>query len=207
VDSVLCVSRSPQPKLVDSTQLGDLFILTVFRLQVKCDDGLDTLAGIRVKELPVAGGDGSLYGIGYDKSGDPSSGYRYDPKAGKVSLLPLPENFDLSARHVTLSPDARHIAYIWRDYTNDQATSGIVRSWPDTNVVSQTPATPVSEEEIDQTRVRWLDANRAAFVYTRGSEDIPPSEKPRRWWIYAVVAVDTRAMRVDTLEAEPVLKP
>jgi hypothetical protein len=186
--------------------LGDLFYEIVYTLQVTCDNGLDTLSGIRVKELPVAGGDGRLYGIGYDRRGDLSSGYRYDPKGGKVSLLPLPENFDLSATHVTLSPDARHIAYVWRDYGNDQATSGVVRSWPDTNVVSRTPATPVSESEIDQTRVRWLDANRAEFVYTRGNEVIPPSEGRRRRWIYAVVAVDTRAMRVDTLEAEPVLK-
>jgi hypothetical protein len=200
----LCVAHSPQLKLVDSAELGDVFSLIVYRLQVKCDNGLDTLAGIRVKELPVVGGDGNLYGIGYDRHGDLSSGYRYDPNGGKVSLLPLPEYFDLHATHMSLSPDARHVAYIWGG--SSSVASGIVRSWPEFKLIAQTPPDSGFESEIDYSQARWLDANRAEFVYTRSGERVPPANIPRRWWIHAVVALDPRSMKVDTVDREPVLQ-
>jgi len=194
-----------QLALVDSTQLGDVFSLIVYRLQVKSGERTDTLSGIRVMDLPVVGADGNLNGIAYDQHGELNSGYRYDPSARKLSLLPLPPNSDLYATHMTMSPDARHIAYMLAD-TATYAATGVVRSWPDTKLVAQTPTSTPFESEMDNRRVRWLDASRAEFVYTR-AEPVPPLKRPRETWIHAVVSADTHEIRVDTVDTEPVLKP
>jgi len=199
------VAQPPQLTLVDTADLGDDVIsLIAYRLRVRTDKGSHTITDFQVKELPVVGTDGNLYGIAYNRHGDPSSGYRYSPSDRSLSRQPLPQYFDLYASQVALSPDARHIAYISRGGGTSGA-SGVVRSWPDTIVVAETPAIEASTSEIDHNRVRWLDANRAEFVYTKASE-VPA---PRDLWIHAVVAVDTRAITVDTLEtpaAQRVLK-
>ena len=194
-----CASpQSLQPTrvaLVDKTvegEPGDV-ATTFYRIQVTTGAKIDTIPIVRTMTVPGVSADGIVHLISYDEGGLLRSAHRYDPNTRHLTDIELPPDLKLSAK-VAISPDARHIAYITY---NETSNYGLVQSWPDGKAVAQTPAEPWFEAEVDFNAARWLDANRAEFVYRSGRAVAAGSTRSPDLWIHAIVTLDPRALKVD----------
>jgi hypothetical protein len=198
----------PRVALVDSTMEGDPGDVGVilYRIGVTTDTRTDTIPGVRTISLPGVGVDGRVYLFAYDNSGFLKNAYSYDPSSRLLIDIPFPPEIEFGAAHLSMSPDARHIAFI----TPDSATSyphGRVLSWPEGKLIAETPAElpggPRYESEVDYDDLRWLDANRVEFVYHSGRAIERTPTGIHELWIHAIVAVDTRDLKVDSLASKP----
>jgi hypothetical protein len=189
--------------LVDSADYGGDMSFILHKVQVARATRTDTIPGILVQELPALGADGKLYGIAFKKLGALNRAYVYDPDTRTVSDLPLPPVLELLVARISMSRDARHLAYLWYD-TADVGLVGVVRSWPDGKILVQTTRGSGTDQESPPDGLRWLDTKRVEMVYPV----IPVSEKSgqstgRKAWIHAIVNVDTRQVSVDTVGTPP----
>lgn len=198
----------PRVALVGRTMEGDPGDVAVilYRIGVTTDTRTDTIPGVRTISLPGVGADGHVYLFAYDNSGFLKNSYSYDPNTRQLTDVPFPPELEFNANHLTMSPDARHIAFI----TPDSATSylhGRVLSWPAGKLIAQTaaesPGGPRYESEIDYDDLRWLDADRVEFVYHSGRAIERTLAGVRELWIHAIVAVDTRDVKIDSLASKP----
>ncbi len=181
--------------LIDTTMEGEPGDIgsTLYRIRVTTGTRIDTIPGVRTMTMPGVGADGKVYLFSYDDGGFLLAAHQYDPNTRRLTQIQLPPDVGVSGAQIMTSPDARHIAYM----TPPSSTSppyGLVRSWPDGKLVDQTPAEPWREEEVDSRVVRWLDANRAEFLYASGRVNR---------WIHAIVTLHPRAVKVDSLESQP----
>lgn len=193
----------PQVALVDGSQEGEPgdIAATLYRVQLTTGTGMDTIPGVRTMTLPGVGADGDVYLFGYDRDGFLTHAYSYDPNTRRLTLIQVPQGVEFDGTHLTVSPDARHIAYIGHDSTTSYAR-GRVRSWPDGKLIAQTPAEPSIEGDIDYNDLRWIDANQVEFVY-RSGRTIERNPTGPELWIHTIVAVNTREMKVDSLSSKP----
>ena len=198
----------PRVALVDRTMEGDPGDVGVilYRIAITTDTRTDTIPGVRTISLPGVGADGHVYLFAYDNSGFLKNAYSYDPNTRHLTDVPFPPEIEFNAAHLAMSPDARHIAFI----TPDSATSyphGRVLSWPAGMLIAQTlaesPGGPRYESEIDNDDLRWLDAERVEFVYHSGRAIERTPTGAHELWIHAIVAVDTRDVKVDSLPSKP----
>lgn len=191
--------------LVDSSDLGEPgdLAMPLYRVEVTTRGRTDTIPGVWTRELPAVGPDGEVYAFSHDRESHwIDKAYRYDPVTRRLSELELPPRIEFLVTQLALSPDARHIAY----FSMDSLTSysiGLVRTWPDGKLIVQTPADPGSDLEVETDAARWLDANHAEFVHQRRPEVDPVTKTTRYRWIHAIVTVDARTTKVDTLDAKP----
>lgn len=193
----------PQVALVDSSAEGDPGDVAVilYRVQVKSSTRTDTIPGARTMTLPGVGADGHVYFFAFDRDGFLTHAYSYDPDTRQLTDIQIPPDIEFNATHLTVSPDARYIAYIAPDSVTSY-THGRVLSWPAGSLVAQTPAEPGYDSEIDYNDLRWIDADRAEFVYHSGRA-IEPGAGHRELWIHAMVAASTHEVRVDSLASKP----
>ena len=194
--------QPPQVALVDRSREGDPGDIAVTRYRVRVTTGTrtDTIPGVRTMTLPGVGADGNVYLFAYDNRGFLSYAYSYDPTTRKLTDIPLPPDIDEFAAHLTVSPDARHVAYIVRDSATTYAV-GRVRSWPAGKLIAQTPPEPRYEGDINYNDLRWIDADHVEFVYRSGRAI--NTIGPRELWIHAIVEVNRREMKVDSLASRP----
>jgi hypothetical protein len=184
---------------------GDVAVI-LYRIGVTTETRTDTIPGVRTMTLPGVGADGRVYLFAYDNSGFLQHAYSYDPITRKLMNVPFPPELEFNANHLTMSPDARYVAYI----TPDSATSyphGRVLSWPAGMLIAQTlaesPGGPRYESEIDDDDVRWLDPDRVEFVYHSGRASERTPTGVHELWIHAIIAVGTRDVKVDSLASKP----
>jgi hypothetical protein len=159
----------------------------------------DTIPDIVVSTRPGVTPDGVVYGVTTTHDGTLGKAYRYDPKTRHVSFVPLPKDVRGWNSEITISPDARHVAYIGED---SAGIFGIVRDWPSKTVVARTtPVEPwASDYYTDQ--VGWIDANRfEIFIRTPGGVDATNHMISK--FVVARGDVRTRSMRVDTVGTRP----
>jgi hypothetical protein len=187
-------ASSPIVRLVDSLDdgaPGDPAFPT-YRVQVTVNGRTDTIAAVRTHTEPLVGPDGRVYGFGHEYR-RLANGYIYTPDTRALATYPTPPGVGSVESHVSISPDARHIAYISEECARPIAACGVVRSWPAAKLIAETPGQPWCEGDEDYNDVRWLDDNRAEFIFC----------PKHRFWIYALVAVDTRLVKLDTLASKP----
>lgn len=200
--------QPPEVALVDMSREGDPGDIAVTRYRVRVTTGtrIDTIPGVRTMTLPGVGADGDVYLFAYDNSGFLTHAYGYDPNTRRLTLVQIPPELNEFSGHLTFSPDARHLAYIGLD----SATSyprGRVLSWPAGTLIAQTlpesPSGPRYESEIDNNELRWLDADRVELVYHSGRANERTPTGVQELWIHAIVSVNTREVKVDTLVSKP----
>jgi hypothetical protein len=185
---------TPQVTLVDSADDGEPgdIAFPLYRAQVTIDGRTDTIPGVRTHVMPVVGSDGRVYLFGYESGGFLRDGYIYDPGTRAITTLPTPTGAGALESNMSISPDARHIAYV----SSECATAGgcgVVRSWPDGELIAETPGQPWCEGDFVYNDVRWLDINRAEIVYC----------SQHRFWVHAMVTVKPRFVQLDTLTSMP----
>jgi len=183
--------------LIDSAwagEEGDIGIL-LFGVEVQAGNSKDTIPGIRVATLPGVSDAGKVHLIAFKhESNMPDDAEVYDPAARELTICDLPLEIEVSSQHPTISPDARHVAFIgWND--GQQGNFGVVRRWADSTTVMKTPAEPWYHEEADFNGVRWRDAGHVEFAYRSGRE--------KSMWIHAIVSVDDRKVTLDSLSSQP----
>jgi hypothetical protein len=196
--------QPPQVALVDTSKEGDPgdIAVTRYRVRVTTATRIDTIPGVRTMTLPGVGTDGNVYLFAYDNSGFLTHAYSYDPTTRKLTDIPVPPDIDEFAAHLTVSPDARHVAYIAPDSATSYAV-GRVRSWPAGKLIAQTPPEPRYEGDINYNDLRWIDADRVEFVYRSGRAIERSTTGPRELWIHAIVGVNAREVKVDSLASKP----
>ena len=194
---------STRVALVDTTLEGDPGDIgaTLYRIQVTTGSRTDTIPKVRTMMMPGVAPDGAVYLFSYSSGGLLLSGNRYDPATRQLTDIQLPPGIELSGAEVATSPDARHIAYFSPMMGHDMY--GVIRSWPDGKLVAQTPTEPWFESDVDESGVRWLDANRAEFAYHSGRSIPPGSTRSPNLWIDATVTLDPRSLKVDSLSSQP----
>jgi hypothetical protein len=193
----------PQVALVARSHEGDPgdIAVVLYRVRVTTGTRTDTIPGVRTMTLPGVGADGDVYLFGYDRDGFLTHAYRYDPNTRELTEIQVPPDVEFNVTHLTVSPDARHIAYMGHDSVTSYAR-GRVRSWPDGKLIAQSPAEPSIEGDIDYNDLRWIDADRVEFVY-RSGRTIERNPTGPELWIHTIVAVNTREMKVDSLASRP----
>lgn len=164
------------------------------------EDHPDTIPGIRVLSRPVAVDDSVVVGFWtMGAGGTPAGTFTYDLATRKVNRGRLPvwiqDMADFS--HAALSPDIRHIAYVVLTPEGEQY--GIVRHWPDGNVVTRGPAGRRWTYR-SPGRAHWADNERVSISY-----DAALGPEPVRFVLHANVR-DPRQDRVDTLGVEGPLR-
>jgi len=182
-------------RLVDSLDeggSGDVAFPT-YRVEVTVGGRTDTIAGFRTDAAPVVGPDGRVYVFGNDH-GFVGDGYIYNPNTRAVETFPTPPGAGQLEAHMSISPDARHIAYISTECVKPSGC-GVVRSWPDGKLIAETPGGVWCEGDEDHYGVRWLDTNRAELVYC--------SQQARGFLLHAIVTVDSRQVLADSLRSKP----
>jgi len=204
-------TRDLQPSqvaLIDSSmegEPGDIGVI-LYRIRVTTGTRTDTIPRVRTMTLPGVGADGHVYLFAYDNSGFLTHAYSYDPNTRQLTDIQVPPELEFSATHLTVSPDARHIAYLAPDSATSY-THGRVLSWPAGRLIAQTlaesPGGPRYESEIDDNDLRWIDPDRVEFVYHSGRAIERSPTGPRELWIHAIVAVNTGEVKVDSLASKP----
>ncbi len=185
-------------RLVDSAwagEPGDIGIL-LFRVEVQGATSRDTIAGVRVATPPGVSAAGKVHLIGYDGNGNlPDDARVYDPLTRALTECALPVEIEVGSQYASVSPDARHVAYIG-GYDGVAQNFGIVRRWSDNALVVKTAPEPShTSDELDYNGARWLDANHAEFVYRSG--------RAKSLWIHATVSVNDRKVTLDSLSSRP----
>jgi len=185
-------------RLVDSAwagEPGDIGIL-LFRVEVQSAASRDTVPLVRVATLPGVSSAGKVHLIGYNGDGNlPDDARVYDPRTRALTVCHLPLEIEVRSQYASISPDARHVAYISEDNAVSQ-NFGVVRKWSDTTLVVKTAPEPShTSDEVDYNGARWLDANHAEFVYRSG--------RAKSLWIHATVSVADRKVTLDSLSSRP----
>lgn len=183
--------------LVDSAWAGDegdIGIL-LFSVEVQRAGSKDTIPKIRVATLPGVSDSGKVHLIAFKRESNiPDDAEVYDPVARTLTICDLPGEIEFSSQHPSISPDARHVAYIgWESEMTQNL--GVVRKWADAAIVVKTPAETFFNDDVDYNGVRWLDSGHAEFAYRSGHT--------RNVWIHTIVSVDDRKMTVDSLSSQP----
>jgi hypothetical protein len=182
--------------LVDSLDeggSGDLSFPT-YRVEVSVDGKTDTIGRVRTHRMPVVGADGRVYFFGYEGGGFLNGGYIYEPRSRALTTFPTPPGAGALESHMSISSDARYIAYISTE-CKSSGGCGVVRTWPESRLIAETPAGIWCEGDEDYNDVRWLDPTHAEILYC--------AEGARDFWIHAIIAVTSRELGVDTLSSKP----
>ena len=131
----------------------------------------DTIPGIRVLIPPVVLDDSVVMGFWAMGPGVTAGTFTYDLGSRKVSRGPLPVWIhDLAEySHPALSPDAQHIAYVTM---TDGYQQGIVRHWPDGNVVRRGPSGRRLAYR-NPGRATWADNHRYRIAYDATVDPYP----------------------------------
>jgi hypothetical protein len=136
-------------------------------------DRPDTIPGIRVLFAPVVVHDSVVVGFrAMGAGGSPAGTFTYDLETKKVSRGPLPIWIQDLAEfsRPALSPDAQHIAYV--AFTPEGHQQGIVRHWPDGNVVRRGPAGRRPAYR-NPGRANWADDYRYTIAYDATVDPYP----------------------------------
>ena len=155
----------------------------------------DTIPEIRVATLPGVSDAGKVHLIAFKRESNiPDDAEVYDPVTRSLTICNLPGEVEFSSQHASISPDARHVAYIGWDNEMGQ-NLGVVRRWADSAIVVKTPGEKFFNDDVDYNGARWLDSNHAEFAYRSG--------RAKNLWIHAVFSVEDRRVRVDSLSSQP----
>lgn len=159
-------AAAPSVQLVDSipweNELGEGFLR---RVEVRIGSRVDTLPGVLTSELPVVSPESVLSGFAYEADGI-TAAYAYDARRRRFTWLRLPEDFNPYYSAPSISPDARHLAYVI--VPGNSTASASVRSWPGRRLVwrSDTVQIPATDAR-DLTLTRWISPDSSeAYIAT-----------------------------------------
>ncbi len=193
-------------RLVDSARTGDelgMDDVVSYRVEVAAAGRRDTLAGVRVQRAPVSAPDGAVHGVAVGPEGQAAGTFRYDPANRRLTRTPAPADASPFFSELTLSPDARHIAYVAQESGLVVRLWGVVRAWPDGRVVARAEPAPGYPSDVNYSRVRWTGPDTYEVVYRvdeRPGRDPALAAGP---WIRMRGSTRGGAPAVDTLAAEP----
>jgi len=135
---------------------------------------------------PVATDDGMVHGIAMTGDGFVKSGYDYDARARKLTLVTLPPDVNEYNYDIKINDDAKFVAYI----VIAEKTWAVVRSWPGmAEVVRSLPSDGYPSDYSVQNKVGWSGLYQFWFQYRISSGP------------YLIVDGDAqrRTIKVDTL--------
>ena len=164
----------------------------------------DTIPGIVAAKPPGVSSDGIVYGVTISKDGSLGKGFRYDPKTRQLSFLPLPKDVGGWDSEISISPDARHLAYLGGDSSGHY---GIVRDWPSMTLMARTPSAPGYPSDYNSDQVRWRDANRFELFFRFPAGVDTTNNTMISKFIVARGDVRTRSMSIDTTAKIPEWTP
>jgi hypothetical protein len=193
-------------RLVDSARTGDelgMEDVVSYRVEVAAAGRRDTLAGVRVRRAPASAPDGAVHGVAVGPEGQAAGTFRYDPADRRLTRTPAPADASPFFSELTLSPDARHIAYVAQESGPVVRLWGVVRAWPDGRVVARAEPAPGYPSDVNYSQVRWTGPDTYEVVYRvdeRPGRDPALAAGP---WIRMRGSTRGGSPAVDTLAAEP----
>ena len=131
----------------------------LYRIGVRHDSSVDTLPGIVTVARPTLVGDSLVLGVAYDSTSvNDYSLFRYTSFSGHLEVIDPPSDLRLTVSEPAFSPDGQYLAYI--AFPGDATGSGVIRRWPSSELLLQTPSDSVPATDVTGGWAHWADPAR-----------------------------------------------